>query len=266
MAQATTTWGIGDYPLMALSLEPVASTAVTVSAIGPGVRVLDLATGTGNAALMAAQVGAVVTAVDIEPVLIEIAEQRARLAGVDIQWLLGDLGQLPVPDASADVVLSIFGVMYAVDHDAAACELARVTAPGGRVVLASWQPGSFMSAMGQVLGEFLPPPPPSSGPPSLWGDADALGNILQETDLQIEGTVSGQVTLAFTDATAGASFLIDTAGHVLSERDTLMGLGTWEDLQIVLTELVTERAEANDYGIEVRLSYLMATLSKPPPR
>ena len=122
-----------------------------------------------------------------------------------------------------------------------------------------------MSAMGQALGDFLPPPPPSSGPPSLWGDADALRNILQETDLQIEGTVSGQVTLAFTDATAGASFLIDTAGHVLSERDTLMGLGRWEDLQTALAELVTERAEANDHGIEVTLSYLMATLSKPPP-
>jgi len=265
MAQATTTWGIGDYPLMAIGLEPVASTAVVAGAVGPGVRVLDIATGTGNAALAAARIGAVVTAVDIEPVLIEIAEQRALSAGVDIHWLLGDLEHLPVPDASADVVLSIFGVMYAVDHPAAACELARVTAPGGRVVLASWQPGSFMSAMGQVLGDFLPPPPPSSGPPSRWGDPDALRNILQETDLQVEGTISGQVTLAFTDATAGASFLIDTAGHVISQRDTLIGLGTWEDLRTALAELVSERADEGDDGIEVRLSYLMATLTKPSP-
>src|SRR5665213_1839759 len=103
MRQAKTTWGIGDYPRMALELEPVAAAAVRVGAVSSGVRVLDIATGTGNAALIAAQLGAVVTAVDIEPVLIERAEQRARLAGVDIQWLLGDLGQLPVPDGSADV-------------------------------------------------------------------------------------------------------------------------------------------------------------------
>lgn len=131
MAQAKTSWGIGDYPRMALELEPVAAAAVRVGAVSTGVRVLDIATGTGNAALMAAQLGAVVTAVDIEPVLIERAEQRACMAGADIQWLLGDLEQLPVPDTSADVVLSIFGVMYAADHAAAARELARVAAPSG---------------------------------------------------------------------------------------------------------------------------------------
>ena len=115
---------------------------------GPGIQVLDLATGSGNAALIAAQIGAVVTAVDFEPVLIELAEQRALSAGVDIHWLLGDLEDLPVSDSSADVVLSVFGVMYAADHAAAARELDRVTAPGGRVVLASWQPGGFIPATG----------------------------------------------------------------------------------------------------------------------
>jgi ubiquinone/menaquinone biosynthesis C-methylase UbiE len=264
MAQAKTTWGIGDYPLMALRLEPVASSAVLTGAVGPGVRVLDLATGTGNAALVAAQIGAVVTAVDIEPVLIELAEQRALSAGVDIQWLLGDVEHLPVPDANADVVLSIFGVMYAADHASAARELARVTAPGGRVVLASWQPGSFIPAMGQVLGDFLPPPPPSTGPPSRWGDTEALRNILQETDLQLVHTITGHVTLTFADATAGALFLITTAGHVLSERDRLMLLGKWEDLQDSLANLVNERGDPCDDGIDVRLGYLMATAVKPP--
>jgi SAM-dependent methyltransferase len=102
MAQSKTTWGMGDYPRMALELEPVAAAAVHSVPVGPEVRVLDIATGTGNAAMMAAQLGAVVTAVDIEPVLIEVAEQRASMAGADIQWLLGDCEHLPVPDVSAD--------------------------------------------------------------------------------------------------------------------------------------------------------------------
>jgi SAM-dependent methyltransferase len=263
MGQAKTTWGIGDYPRMALELEPVAAAAVRVGAVSPGVRVLDIATGTGNAALMAAQLGAVVMAVDIEPVLIERAEQRACMAGADIQWLLGDLEQLPVPDAFADVVLSVFGVMYAAVHAAAARELARVAAPGGRVVLASWQPGSVMPAMAQVVGEFLPPPPPSSGPPSRWGDAEALRDILQETDLQLYDTVSGQVTLTFADAPEGASFLIATAGHIISEQDRLTRLGAWGDLQNGLANLVGERADASDNGIDVRLDYLLATAVKP---
>src|SRR5450756_1353719 len=116
MAQAKTTWGVGDYPSMALKLEPVAAAAVHSVPLGPGSRVLDIATGTGNAALMAAQLGAVVTAVDIEPVLIELAEQRARMGGVDIRWLLGGCERLPVADAAFDVVFSILGVMFAADH------------------------------------------------------------------------------------------------------------------------------------------------------
>jgi len=167
MAIAATTWGVGDYPRMAVELEPVSAAAVASASVGAGVRVLDVASGTGNASLVAAQAGAVVTGVDVEPVLNEIAEERAAAAGLDIRLLIGNCEQLPVPDASADVVFSIFGVMYAPDHLAAARELDRVTSHGGRVVLASWQPGGVMPSMGQVLSPFLPPPPPSSGPPKL---------------------------------------------------------------------------------------------------
>jgi SAM-dependent methyltransferase len=262
MAQAKTTWGVGDYPRMARQLAPISAAAVRSVPVGPGVRVLDIATGTGNAALMAAQLGAVVTAVDIEPVLIEVAERRASAEGADINWLLGGCDLLPVPDAAYDEVFSILGVMYAADHGAAARELARVTAPDGRVVLASWQPGSVMPAMGHVLSQFLPPPPPSSGPPSRWGDAEGLRDILRETDLELESAVSGQVTLEFASATEGASFLIDTAGHVVSEQDRLERLGTWAALHGNLTDFVRERAKASDNGIALNLDYLLATASR----
>ncbi len=259
MAKATTTWGAGDYPRMAVELESASVAAVASVPIRTGLRVLDVAAGTGNASLMAAKKGAVVTGVDIEPVLIEIAKERATRAGLDVRWLIGDCEELPVPDASVDVVFSIFGVMYASDHLAAACELDRVTAHGGRVVLASWQPGSVMPAMGQVLSPFLPPPPPSSGPPSRWGDAETLGEILQPTNLNLEGTTNGQVTLSFSDASEGASFLIATAGHVMSERDRLKGLGAWEALHEELAQFVEERCELGASGITLSLDYLIAT-------
>lgn len=262
MVRRTTTWGIGDYPRMAAELEPVAAAAVGGLSLGPGVRVLDVATGTGNAALLAAQVGASVTAVDIEPVLIEVAERRADAQGAAIRWLIGSCELLPVPDASFDVVLSVLGVMYAADHGAAARELSRVTAPSGRVVLASWRPGGVMPGMGQALGPFLPAPPPSSGPPSLWGDPDALQDILRETELTLERTDSGRVTLRFSSATEGASFLIDTAGHVVSERERLTQLGRWTDLHGALREFVDRRAVHSDLGLEVHLDYLLATASK----
>jgi len=121
-----TTWGAGEYPLMGRQLEPAAVAAVDAAAVLPGECVVDVATGTGNAALVAAGRSGQVIGVDFEPALLRLAEQRARDAGRDVRWLLGDLAALPVPDDSADVVLSVFGVMYATDQPAAARELARV--------------------------------------------------------------------------------------------------------------------------------------------
>jgi ubiquinone/menaquinone biosynthesis C-methylase UbiE len=132
-----TTWGVGEYPLMARHLQPAAVAAVDAAAVLASERVVDVATGTGNAALVAAERGGQVIGVDFEPALLRLAEQRAQDAGRDVQWLHGDLAALPLPDDSADVVLSVFGVMYATDQPAAARELARVAAPGARVILSA---------------------------------------------------------------------------------------------------------------------------------
>lgn len=157
MSSPETTWGVGEYPLMARHLRPAAVAAVDAAAVLASERVVDVATGTGNVALVAAERGGQVIGVDFEPALLRVAEQRASDAGCDVRWLRGDLAALPVPDDWADVVLSVFGVMYAGDQAAAVGELARVAAPGARVVLASWVPGSVLPAMGQVLNGYLPP-------------------------------------------------------------------------------------------------------------
>lgn len=260
MTNPVTTWGVGDYPLMARQLEPAALAAVQAAAIAPGDRVLDVATGTGNAALLAAnRVGGQVVGIDFEPALLQLAEQRARDAGRQVRWLQGDLEALPVPDNSADVVLSAFGVMYAADHPAAAQELARVAAPHARVTLAAWTPGSTLPAMGQVLSSYLPPPPRSSGPPSRWGDAEALRALLDDCGLHLAAASHHELVLTFPDAAAGAAFLIRTAGHIVSEQQALTQAGRWNDLHHDLTTFVQQRATATGDHLNLTMDYLLAT-------
>jgi SAM-dependent methyltransferase len=217
-----TTWALGDYPLMARRLEPVAERLVEAAGVAAGDRVLDVACGTGNTALAAAARGAHAVGVDFEPALLDIA----RSLGTSVEWLEGDIAALPVGDGEFDVVASAFGAMYAPDHEAAARELARVAKPGARVVLASWTPGSLMPAMGGVLAPYLPPPPPGSGPPSRWGDPDELASILEPAGLGLVSTRRERI-----DLNADADFLIDTAGHVLAERERLEGEGRWDALR-----------------------------------
>lgn len=257
-----TTWGAGDYPRMAHQLEPAALAAVEAAAVASGDRVLDVATGTGNAALIAAQRGGQVVAVDFETALLRVAERRAREARHEVRWLTGDVTALPLPDESADVVLSVFGVMYSADHIAAARELARVAAPRARVALASWAPGSMMPAMGQVLGAYLPPPPASTGPPSRWGDPDGLVALLEPCGLDLISASTRRVTLQFPDVTAAVDFLVRTAGHIVSKQRKLTEEGRWDDLHQDLSTFVEERAEHRDDHLDLALNYLLALAVK----
>ncbi|MRH88934.1 methyltransferase domain-containing protein [Nocardia sp. SYP-A9097] len=262
MDNSVTTWGVGDYPLMAGQLRPAAVAAVDAAAITSGDRVIDVATGTGNAALLAAERGAKVVGIDFEPELLRLAGERSRSAAIEVEWVPGEVGDLPVPDRSADVVLSVFGVMYATDHSVAARELARVAAPGARVVLASWIPGSTMPAMGQVLSDYLPPPPASSGPPSRWGDPAALADLLEPHRLWLTATTPERITLCFSSSGEAADFLVRTAGHIVSERDRLTAAGRWDELHRELCRFVEQRAEPGLDGLRLPLDYLLASAVK----
>lgn len=180
MREPKTTWGLGDYPLMAERLQRAAEQAVDRVAVSAGDRVLDLACGTGNAALLAARRGASVVGVDVEPRLLPRARARARAEGVSVDWREADAAALPPLGAEFTVALSIFGVMYVPDQAAAARELARVSAPDARLALAAWVPGSFMSAMGAPLAPYLPEPPAAAPPPARWGDEAGLAPSLAQ--------------------------------------------------------------------------------------
>ena len=238
----STTWGLGDYGCMAQRLDRAARLAVARAPVTRDDRVLDVGCGTGNAALMAATLGAQVTGVDFEPALLAQARERGEAAGLAVTWQVGDAAALPFADAAFSVVLSLFGVMYAPDHALAAAELARVAAPGARVALAAWVPGSFMPAMGGILAPYLPPPPPGKAP-ARWGDESALRALLEPVDVSIDHVSGETLPIEFPDREAAVDFLVRTAGHVVAERERLTQQGRWQSLLTDLGALVEQRDE-----------------------
>jgi SAM-dependent methyltransferase len=246
---------------MAERLVPAAVAAVQAAEVRSNHRVLDVATGTGNAALLAAALGAEVVAVDFEPALLEIARARASESAASVRWENADAEALPVSDGWADVVLSVFGVMYAADHERAARELARCVASDGRIVLASWVPGSFMPAMGQVLGEFLPPPPAGSGPPSRWADPSVLDALFAPAGMHVRAHSTQNLAMTFDSEVDAADFLVRTAGNVMAERERLISQGRWTDMQAAVQELVDARGQQMDGRRRIDFEYSLATIA-----
>jgi SAM-dependent methyltransferase len=172
-------WAIGDYP--AVAREVVAGVGpVLVEACGVrrGDRVLDVAAGTGSAAIPAALAGADVVASDLAPELFDDGRIRAAAAGADLEWREADAEALPFPDATFDVVMSAIGVMFAPHHAAAAAELVRVCRPGGTIGVLSWTPGGFIGQMFAAMKPYVPAPPPGVQPPPLWGDEAHVRELL----------------------------------------------------------------------------------------
>ncbi len=172
-------WALGDYPAVAIDVIPeLGPTLVAATGVRAGDRVLDVAAGTGNAAVPAALTGADVVASDLTPELFVAGRQFAARNGVEITWEEGDAEALPYDDDSFDVVLSCVGVMFAPHHQVAADELLRVCRPGGRIGLLSWTPTGFVGELFRTMKPYAPPPPPGAQPAPLWGDEDHVRALL----------------------------------------------------------------------------------------
>jgi SAM-dependent methyltransferase len=168
--QAQAMWALGDFARAAAEQVLVAGLLCRAVEIHPGERVLDVAAGSGNAALAAARRGAAVIATDFVPQLLQAAAQRAQAEGLTLQTQQADAQRLPFADGAFDVVLSTFGVMFAPDQSRAAAELLRVCRPGGRIGLTAWTPHSVMAAMQAAAARFAPSPPlPGTRSPLEWG-------------------------------------------------------------------------------------------------
>ena len=182
-------WGNGPYQRITETLGDIHEAVIEELAPQPGDRWLDLACGTGAIAERASRAGADVTGIDLAPVLIETAKERAQELGLQCDYRVGDVENLDLPDGSFDKVSSTCGIMFAPDHEATARELARITAPGGRIALANWTPTGGLAKMFKVMAPYQPAPPPSS--PFDWGDENRVQELLGESfDLKLEERVS----------------------------------------------------------------------------
>lgn len=171
-----------------------AAKLVKFSRIAQGSSVLDVACGTGVVALTAARAGARVCAVDLTPALLDHARENARTAGVEVEFVEGDVEELPYPDASFDVVLSQFGHIFAPRPDVALGQMLRVLRPGGRIAFSVWPPETFVGRQFALLAQYLPPPAPTAPKPAApvdWGERDViaqrLGGLI--TNLEFEDGV-----------------------------------------------------------------------------
>ncbi|HYM07687.1 MAG TPA: class I SAM-dependent methyltransferase [Terriglobales bacterium] len=162
-------WMAGDFGEIAKLNSHGAEDFVARLGLRPGMKVLDVACGTGNQSIPAARAGAEVTGLDIATNLLEQARQRAAEEKLKIEFIEGDAEKLPYEAASFDVVLSMFGAMFAPRPEVVAAELLRVCRPGGLIAMGNWTPGGFVGQMFRITAGHVPPPPGMPAP-SLWGD------------------------------------------------------------------------------------------------
>ncbi len=169
-------WSSGDYAVVGTTLQIVGESLCEALDLRAGSTILDVAAGNGNASLAAARRWCAVTSTDYVPALLERGRARAAAEGLDIAFREADAEALPFDDASFDVVLSTFGVMFTPDQDRAAAEMMRVCRSGGRIGLANWTPDGFIGQLFKTIGRHVPPPPGARSP-ALWGTEDRLAEL-----------------------------------------------------------------------------------------
>ena len=171
-------WGSAPFENIAPTLEELYRAIIDSVHAGPGDRWLDVGCGTGELAFMAIETGADVRGCDLAPNLIATARRQAEERGVEIPFEVADVEALPYEDGSYDVVTSCVGAIFAPDHAKTASELARVTAPGGRLAMTAWTPEGRVGDLFRAMGPFAPPPPPGAGTSLQWGSPDYARSLL----------------------------------------------------------------------------------------
>jgi ubiquinone/menaquinone biosynthesis C-methylase UbiE len=184
-AKQQQTWASGDFSVIGSWIVLTAEHLVDTADLHAGWRVLDVATGSGNAAIAAARAGASVVGLDYVPALLDRARERAAAEGFEIEFLEGDAESLPFPDGSFDAVTSVFGSMFAPDHEQAASELVRVVRPGGTIAVVAWKPDGFIGDLFRTTSGHVPPPAGVQSP-LLWGTEEHLREILGEEICSLE--------------------------------------------------------------------------------
>lgn len=258
-ARHRTMWATGDYPSMVETfLLPLGPRLVEAAGIGPGMRVLDVAAGTGNASLPAAQAGAEVVASDLTPELLEAGRARAEAAGVELEWAEADAENLPFEDASFDVAMSAIGAMFAPNHQRVADELARVARPGGTIALLSWTPEGMIGGLFRTMGPFAPPPPPGARPAPLWGSEEHLRGLFGE-NVEWRTLERGNLEItAFPRAADWATHFKERYGPTIATQANARREGREEEFEAALYGFAEEWNRGDDEAAYFEQEYLVA--------
>jgi SAM-dependent methyltransferase len=256
------TWAAGDYPAVARHIadRPVRA-ALRAAQVRPGTRVLDVATGSGNVALLAAEAQAQVVGLDLTPELLDVARGRAQAAGLDIEWVHGDAEALPFADGSFDSVTSVFGVQFAPRHQITADELVRVCRPGGAIGLVNWTPEGLIGEMFQIMGRYLPPPPAFATAPPLWGDERHVLGLFAGHDVTVSFTRASNL-FAFDSVDAYQTFFEQHYGPTIKAQEKLAPEGGWEDCRAELRELFERRNTATDGSCRIEAEYVAIAVNR----
>jgi SAM-dependent methyltransferase len=256
------TWAAGDYPAVARHIAdgPVRA-ALAAAHVRSGTRLLDVATGSGNVALQAAEAHARVVGLDLVPELLDVARSRARDAGLDIQWVHGDAEALPFDDGSFDSVTSVFGVQFAPRHQVTADEMVRVCRSGGTIGLVNWTPEGLIGEMFQIMGRYLPPPPAFATAPPLWGDEHHVRRLFAGHDVTVSFERKSNL-FAFDSVDAYQTFFEQHYGPTIKAEERLVPEGRWDDCRAELRALFDRMNTATDGTCRIEAEYVAISIGR----
>jgi SAM-dependent methyltransferase len=254
-------WGLGCYEHVAAGLSPAARVVVEHAAPRPTDHVFDVGCGTGNAALMAAELGAKVTGIDPEERLLEVARGEAARRGLDASFVRGEAAALPFEPAAADIVLSVFGVIFAPNVAAAAGEMARVTGPHGRIVCSAWVPSGALFEWMKVRREALAVATGEPSPtPFPWHVRDAVADLLGLFGFAVR---SFEHSLSFTDSSADDFVEAELRHHPLwvGCRAVLERRGEWQAVRERVAR-ICDAANEDSTGFRLTTHYVVTVAER----
>ncbi|GIM88911.1 methyltransferase [Paractinoplanes toevensis] len=251
-AKQQKTWASGDYGAVAALIQPIAEELVQAADLSAGSRVLDVAAGTGNAAIAAARCGCRVVATDYVPELLDRGRERAAAEHLAIDFKVADAENLPCDDGEHDAVLSVVGAMFAPDQEKVAAELVRVCRPGGTIAMANWTPDGFIGEMFRTVGRRVPPPPGVRGPVE-WGNEARVRELLggRVRELQV---IPKTFVFRFTSPEHFADYFREHYGPTLKAFEAL-GADS-KPLYDDLVELAARHNTAGDGTCKIPSAYL----------
>ena len=257
-AKQQKTWASGDYGAVAALIHPIAEELVQAADLSAGTTVLDVAAGTGNAALAAARCGCQVTASDYVTGLLDRARARAEAEHLPLTCEVADAENLPYPDGHFDAVLSVVGAMFAPDQERTAAELARVCRSGGTIAMANWAPDGFIGELFRTVGRRVPPPPGIRGPVE-WGSEGRVRELFADRVHTVRA-VPRTFVFRFTSAEAFADFFREHYGPTLKAFEALGPDG--DPLHKDIVELVARYNTATDGTVKVPSAYLQVVATR----